>query len=76
LGGRYRGGLEGEAGWVAIFIGWAEHLLVIKCCFVALSNLERKFSVMNMSRAVASRAPVGDVVQVGQLGKLLVHLVH
>jgi len=68
--------LWGEAGRVAVFVWWAEHLLVVKGCFVALCNLERKFSVVDVSRAVARRAPVRDVVEVGQLGKLLVHLVH
>lgn len=72
-----RGGLGlHQTGRVAVFIGRAEHLYVVKSCFVALCDFERKLSVVDVSWTVAGRAPVGDVVQVGKLGELLVHLVH
>ena len=32
------GGLGGETRRVAVFVGWAEHLLVVKGCFVALGT--------------------------------------
>ena len=36
MGGR--GGLGSDAGRVAVFVGRAEHLLVVKGCFVALGT--------------------------------------
>ena len=117
VGGHCRGGLGlHQTGRVAVFIGRAEHLYVVKSCFVALKrkiffvflqfnssshnitvvffikptsemfvtfhqelhlcDFERELSVVDVSWTVAGRAPVGDVVHVGKLGELLVHLVH